>query len=126
MEERREATRWEIVLPVDYLSHPEHKEGHAHTLDMSTRGAQLETLERHQSGDRIDVMFHTGEGMENNVCAEARVIWQRPAPDSLQECNYLTGIEFTKIRDCFKQKILDYVIDTKPEQVHKRWWGGSR
>ena len=126
MDERRGATRWEIVLPVDYLNLPSHKEGHAHTRDLSTRGAKLETIERHEMGDKVDVMFQTGEGKESKVCAEARVVWQRPAVDSFQECNFLTGIEFTKIRDSFKQRILDYVIDTKPEQVQKRWWGSSK
>jgi len=126
MDERRGATRWEIVLPVDYLNFPSHKEGHAHTRDLSTRGAQLETVEKHGFGDKVDVMFHTGDGMENNVRVEAKVVWQRPAIDSFQECNFLTGIEFTKIRDCFKQKILDYVIETKPEQASKRWWSDTR
>jgi len=108
------------------LNHPSHKEGYAHTRDLSTRGALLESIERHTSGDKIDMMFQTGEGLENNVSVEAKVVWQAPALDSFQECNFLTGIEFTKIRDSFKQKILDYVIDTKPEQVRKRWWGNSR
>lgn len=126
MDNRRGATRWEIVLPVRYLNHPGHKEGYAHTRDLSTRGALLESVERHASGDKIDLMFRTGEGPENNIRAEARVVWQAPARDSYQECNFLTGIEFTKIRDSFKQKILDYVIDTKPEQASERWWGDSR
>jgi len=126
MENRREATRWEIVLPVRCLSHPSHREGYAHTRDLSTRGAKLETIERHSSGDKMDLMFQTGEGQDNNICLEARVVWQAPALDSFQECNFLTGIEFTKIRDSFKQKILDYVMETKPEQVRARWWGKSR
>jgi len=126
MDERRGVARWEIVLPVRYLNHPSHKEGYAHTRDLSTRGAQLETVERHAPGDKIELMAQTGEGEKNTICLEARVVWQAPAVDSFQEYNFLTGIEFTKIRDCFRQKILDYIIDTKPEQVKERWWGDSK
>ncbi len=126
MDERRGATRWEIALPVRYLSQPGPREGYTHTRDLSMRGAQLESVERHMSGDRIDLMFQVGEEADSNVRVEARVVWQAPALDYNQEHNFLTGIEFTKIRDCFKEKILDYVIDTKPEQVRRRWWSDSR
>jgi len=123
MDDRRGAARWELVLPVRYLIHPSYKEGYGHTRNLSTMGAQLENVERHASGDVIDLMFSTGEGSENSIRVEGRVVWQVPAADSYQECNFLTGIEFTKIQDRFKKKILDYVMETKPEQVRARWWG---
>ena len=124
MDERRNAVRWNVFMPVRYLDLPDHKEGYAHTKDLSMKGAQIETVERHKVGDVVDMMLDL-PGAQGSMCVEAAVVWQRPSC-SYEECNYLTGLEFRKIRDCHKQAILDFVIDSKPDQVQSRWWDGVK
>lgn len=126
MDERRGATRWSVCLPVRYLDLPSHKEGSARTKDLSTVGAQVETVEKHKPGDRVDLMLDLPGNATGRVCIEANVIWQANQAASEEGCNYLTGLEFKRVRDCHKQTILDYVIDNKPEQVRSRWWEGLK
>ncbi len=124
MIDRRGAIRWDVVLPVRYMGLPSHKEGAARTTDLSLTGACIETVEKHKPGDRLDLMFDVPGTLKGMVCVEADVVWQSGSCRSDQECNYMTGVTFKKIRDCHKQCILDYVIDNKPEQVRQRWWDG--
>jgi hypothetical protein len=113
MDERRQAIRWNVNLPVRYMGLPSHKEGAAKTLDLSMTGARIETVERHKPGDILDLMLDI-PGVQNGlVCVEADVVWQNPGVISEEDCNHMTGVVFRKIRECHKQSILDYVIDNK-------------
>jgi hypothetical protein len=116
MDERRQAIRWNVNLPVRYMGLPSHKEGAANTLDLSMTGARIETVEKHKPGDVLDLMMDIPGVANGLVCVEAGVIWQDPRYISEQDCNHMTGVVFRKIRDCHKQSILDYVIDNKSSQ----------
>jgi hypothetical protein len=124
MEEKRKAVRWNIVLPVRYLGISTHREGTAKTRDLSTIGARLEMVEKHKPGDRLEIMLEIPDSNNGSVCAEADVVWQQGSLQLGEECNYLTGLVFRKIRDCHKQCILDYVVDNRPQQIRQRWWDG--
>ena len=124
MEEKRSAIRWNIALPIRYFGLTTHKEGSAKTKDLSTQGAMLEMVEKHNPGDRLEMMLEMPGSANGSVCVEADVVWQRPTIGLNEECNYLAGLVFKRIRDCHKQWILDYVIDKKPEQHRQRWWDG--
>ncbi len=124
MEEKRSAMRWSVVLPVRYLGITTHKEGLAKTRDLSTTGVRLLMVEKHDPGDRLEMMLDMPESSNGSVCADADVVWQQESSDLKEECNYLTGLVFRKIRDCDKQRILDYVIDNHPQQIRPRWWDG--
>ena len=124
MEEKRSAVRWKIVLPVRYLGITTHKEGLAKTRDLSTTGVRLEMVEKHEPGDRLEMMLEVPGSQNGTVCADADVVWQKELSELEETCNYLTGLVFRKIRDCHKQCILDYVIDNHPQQIRQRWWDG--
>ena len=124
MEEKRSAVRWNIVLPVRYLGITTHKEGLAKTRDLSTTGVRLEMVEKHEPGDRLEMMLEVPGSQNGTVCADADVVWQEESLELEETCNYLTGLVFRKIRDCHKQCILDYVIDNHPQQIRQRWWDG--
>ena len=124
MEEKRSAVRWSIVLPVRYLGLTTHKEGLAKTRDLSTTGVRLEMVEKHNPGDRLEMMLEVPGSRNGVVCADADVIWQEESLELEEVCNYLTGLVFRKIRDCHKQDIIDYVIDNHPQQIRQRWWDG--
>ena len=124
MEEKRSAVRWNIVLPVRYLGITTHKEGLAKTRDLSTTGVRLEMVEKHEPGDRLEMMLEVPGSQNGTVCADADVVWQEESSELEETCNYLTGLVFRKIRDCHKQCILDYVIDNHPQQIRQRWWDG--
>lgn len=124
MNEQRNAIRWNVVLPVRYIGMVSHKEGAAKTRDLSTQGAMLEMVEKHNHGDRLNMMLEVPGSRDGALCVEADVVWQRATMGLNEECNYLTGLVFKRIRDCHKQSILDYVIDNHPEQHRQRWWDG--
>lgn len=124
MNEQRNAVRWNVVLPVRYKTVQGHKEGFAKTRDLSTLGARLEMVESHRPGERLNMMLEVPGSASGNVCVEADVVWQKPVFHLNEECNYLTGLVFRKIRDCHKQCILDYVIENQPQQIRERWWDG--
>lgn len=123
MDEKRASIRWNIILPIRYLGFVKHNEGYARTKDISTTGACVEMVEKHAPGDRLNVMFEFPE-VEETVCVESEVIWQKPSQGFQEEYNYLTGMVFRRIRDHHKQCILDYVIDHYPQQLRDRWWEG--
>ena len=124
VDERRCAIRWNIVLPVRYLGMPKHVEGTCRTRDLSTLGAKLETADKYNPGDRLDLMLEmTGSGGEP-ICVEADVVWQTSSDELHEECNYLTGVVFRKIRDYHKKSILDYVNVNHPQMLRERWWDG--
>ncbi len=123
MDEKRGSVRWNIILPIRYMGFVKHNEGFARTKDLSTTGACVETVEKHEPGDRLNIMFEFPD-VEGTVCVESEVIWQRHSKEFQEEYNYLTGLAFRKIRDCHKQSILDYVIDHHPQQHRERWWQG--
>lgn len=123
MDERRNSIRWNIALPIRYIGCLKHNEGFAHTKDLSTTGACVETVEKHAPGDHLSLIVEL-PGEEGLISIDAGVVWQRSFKDLKEEYNYLTGLVFRKIRDCHKQSILDYVIDHHPEQLKNRWWQG--
>ncbi len=116
MNERRQAIRWNVNLPVRYMGLPSHKEGAAKTMDLSMTGARIETVERHKAGDKLDLMVDIPGGGNSLVCVEADVVWQNPGSISEEDCNHMTGVVFKKIRECHKQSILDYIIDNRAAQ----------
>ena len=124
MNEQRNATRWNVVLPVRYKGITTSKEGAARTRDLSTQGVRLEMVERHNPGDRMDMLLEIPGSRSGSVCVEADVVWQKAVADLQEECNYLTGLVFSRIRDCHKQSILDYIIDNHPDQHRQKWWDG--
>jgi c-di-GMP-binding flagellar brake protein YcgR len=106
-----------------YLSLAKHNEGSGRTRDLSTRGAQVEMVERHATGDRLEIILDLPDSSQG-ICIDADVVWQSKSECVEEECNYKTGLVFKRIRDCHKQEILDYVIDRHPEQSRARWWQG--
>ncbi|MFA5038046.1 MAG: PilZ domain-containing protein [Candidatus Omnitrophota bacterium] len=123
MDERRSSVRWNISLPIRYMGCSKHNEGFAHTRDLSTTGACVETVEKHKAGDHLNVMLEF-PGDKDRVCIDSEVVWQKASQGLKEEYNYLTGLVFRKIRDSHKQCILDYVIDSHPDQLRNRWWQG--
>ncbi len=124
MDERRCAIRWNIVLPVRYLGISKHAEGACRSRDLSTQGAMLEMANKYDPGARLNLMFEIPGREKEPVCVEADVVWQRECKELQEECKYLTGIAFRRIRDCHKSYILDYVNATQPQQYRERWWDG--
>lgn len=125
-DDRRCAIRWAIQLPVRYMGISRHIEGSCRTEDVSTTGAKLALVEKHVPGDRLNMVLDIPHSSGGSVCVEADVVWQREACKSEEECNYMTGVAFRKIRDCHKRSILDFVSTNFPQEFARRWWEGLK
>jgi len=125
-EDRRCAIRWQIALPVRYRGLGKHKEGSCHTQDISTMGARLAMVEKCHPGDRLNMVLDVSGSDSGPVCVEADIVWQKEAGELNEECNYMAGVIFRKIRDCHKNDILDYVSTNFPEIYKRKWWEGIK
>lgn len=125
-EDRRCGIRWQITLPVRYRGMTRHIESCCHTQDVSTSGAKLAMVEKHDEGDRLSMVLDIPGSTSGPLCVEADIVWQREATGLNEECKYMTGVMFRKIRDCHKKNILDYVTTNFPELRAQRWWDGIK
>jgi hypothetical protein len=123
-EDRRGAIRWQVSLPVRYYSHLRPNEGCSHTQDLSTLGAKLAMVEKHRVGDQLSLVLDIPDQGNGPVCFDANVVWQRELDGLEQDCKYMTGIEFRRIRDCHKKSILGHVSKNFPNQFVAKWWEG--
>ena len=123
-EDRRCGIRWPVSLPVRYRSILSPSEGCCQTMDISTSGARLAIVERYKPGDQLSMVLDIPDAGRGPVCVEADVVWQTSSDELHEECNYLTGVVFRKIRDCHKKSILDYVNVNHPQMFRERWWDG--
>ncbi len=130
MDEKRGATRWRVTLPVRYFGasaeNHYHTEGVCRTRDFSMLGARLAMIEKQLPGNQIRLMVEVPESNKGPLCIEADVVWQLEVNELYEECNYLTGVVFTKIRDYHKQWLLDYVNSHFPEEFRANWWNGLK
>ena len=123
MDEKRNAVRWRVSLPVRYKRLWRGGEGMCTTMDLSTSGARLSMLDKAIPGEHMDLVLGVPvEGASRSLCIQADVVWQEPGCDLEEGCNYLTGVMFKKIRDCHKKSILDCIYLVNPEEQRKRWW----
>ena len=124
MNEKREAVRWRVSLPVRYAGLNTPTEGICHTHDVSVSGTQLAMVERHKEGDRLEMIFDFPKDNGGPVCLEGDVVWQKETFNSEEECKYLTGISFRGILDSHKNNFLDYVSANHPQEFRSKWWEG--
>ncbi|MEK7849296.1 MAG: PilZ domain-containing protein [Candidatus Omnitrophota bacterium] len=125
MNENRKAVRWNIILPVRYVGLSRHTESSAMTRDLSLFGAKLAMVERHRPGDKLEMMLDMPAGDKNNsMRVDADVVWQKPACDFEEGCNYMTGVVFRNVRDCHKQSLVEYVSLNHPQEFRQHWWDG--
>lgn len=124
MDEKRKLVRWRVTLPVRYLGVSKHVEGVCETQDLSLSGIRLAMVEKHDIGDQLYLLMDLPEEKSGSVRCEAEVIWQDKLHGQEEECKYLTGIVFTKIRDVQKSLLLDYVNQYYPELFRQHWWNG--
>lgn len=125
-EDRRGAVRWKVALPVRYCRMDRHSEGACRTADLSLTGARLAMVEKHRAGDSLRMMLELPGSSKGPVPVEADVVWQNGENELSQECNYLTGIMFRKIRDYQKEWILDFVNTNCFDQMSAHWWNGLK
>lgn len=125
MEDRRCAIRWGIAVPVRYVETTTYAEGSCRTQDISTVGAKLAMAKKYKTGQRFELMVEL-PGSGGPLCVEADVVWQNKLDELKEECNYMTGVAFRKIRDCHKKSIFDYVNTYFPQEVRSHWWDGCR
>ena len=124
MDEKRAAVRWRVALPVRYAGLNTPTEGACHTCDVSTSGARLAMVERHNAGDRLDMMLDMPDSDAGHLCLEGDVVWQREVCEFNEECKYLTGIVFRKILNCHRKDLAQYVSTNYPQEFRSRWWEG--
>jgi len=124
MNEKRRAVRWRVALPVRYAGLNTPTEGVCHTQDVSILGAKLAMVERHKQGDRLDMILDGPGNTSGSFCVEADVVWQRASHVSEEECKFLTGVVFSRISDCHRKYLLDYVSENYPQEFRSRWWDG--
>lgn len=125
MNENRKVVRWNIILPVRYVGLSRHTESSATTKDLSVLGARLTMVERHRVGDKLEMMLDIpAQENSNSMCVEADVVWQKPVCDFEEGCNYITGVVFRKIKDCYKKSLADYVSINHPQEFRQHWWDG--
>lgn len=124
MDEKRKMIRWQVSLPVRYLGVSKHVEGACETQDLSLTGARLAMVEKHETGDQLYVLLDLPQIKNSSVRCEAQVVWQDRPHRFEEECKYLTGIAFIKIRDMQKNMLLDYVNQYYPELFRQYWWNG--
>lgn len=124
MDEKRMAVRWKVALPVRYAGLNTSTEGICHTQDVSILGARLGMVERHKQGDRLDMVLDIPGSPAGPFCAEADVVWQRASSVSEEECKFLTGVVFSRIRDCHRKYLIDYVSENYPQEFRSHWWDG--
>ncbi len=125
MNENRKAVRWNIILPVRYVGLSRHTESSAMTRDLSVLGARLAMVERHRTGDKLEMMLDMPAGDSSHpMCVDADVVWQKAACDSKEECNYMTGVVFRNIRECHKKDLAEYVSLNHTHEFRQHWWDG--
>ncbi|OIO35364.1 MAG: hypothetical protein AUJ74_06375 [Candidatus Omnitrophica bacterium CG1_02_44_16] len=125
MNENRKAVRWNIILPVRYVGLFRNTESSAMAKDLSVLGARLAMVERHKPGDKLEMMLDMPAGESSNtMCVDADVVWQRPASALEEGCNYMAGVVFRNIMDCYRKGIAEYVSINHPQEFRQHWWDG--
>lgn len=110
--EKRGAVRYPAVLSVRYNVNATYIEGLAKTCDISEGGAKLEVAKDHCCEDRLGLMIEGLSGTIEPLCIEADVVWRKKITKLFdQECNYLVGVAFRRIRDSHKSIILSHAAE---------------
>ena len=112
-------------MPVRYAEPKVYAEGACATHDISTTGARLTVSKKHRPGDLFELMLDLA-GSSDHLCIEAEVVWQKRLEEFQEECKYLTGVLFRKIRDCDKKSLFDHVNANFPQEVRRHWWEGCK
>ena len=125
MDEKRCAPRWNVALPVKYVDPKAHAEGACALQDISTSGARFTVTKKHRAGDLVEMMLEL-PGTCTPFCVEAQVVWQKRLEEFQEECKYLTGVAFRKIRDCDKKWLIEHINGNHPEEFRRHWWDGCK
>ncbi len=126
MDEKRGSIRWKVALPVRYVGLSKHTESSARTQDLSISGARLAMVEKHKTGDRLEMVLDVPQASNGPICIDADVVWQRASCDLNEECNYLTGVVFRRISECCKKNLVEYVHVSHPREFRQHWWDGVK
>lgn len=115
MIEKRTLPRFAVPIKLEYQRPQGEERFSALTLDISMKGAKLQTQELLKNEDILDLFFY----FPNRPPQEAvgKVVWTK-------ECSscFLAGLYFLNIRDSLKENIFEYVFKYFPQEIQEQWW----
>jgi c-di-GMP-binding flagellar brake protein YcgR len=122
MEDKRQYIRWNVSLPAKYKIDGQEKECFCQIKDMGNGGICISCMDKIDPNQVLHITINMPQEV-GSVNATGRAVWQRESQDVQEEGKgFPTGIKFITLSYADRDRIFNYILRFKRQELVRRWW----